>query len=166
MTIWILTFPYDSDQALLSRLESLAAIQRLEADRAYEIVRTGDICLCTGVVTRLLGSEPITRLLQAGINLVVFPPYPDEHPYRILPDAGEIGFRSITFRPAKVLDVDLRLACGLEELVILHNQAFTAYPGTPAVVTTGGLPVVVRYRHRSTWGSLVLVTLLLSSSSA
>lgn len=166
MAIWILTFPQFPDQGLLSRLGPLVDIQRLEAERANEIVRADDLCLCTGVDTKLLGNKPIPGLLQAGANLIILPPYPKEQPYRILPDVDEIMLRSIAFGSAKVLDVGLQKACGLEELVILHNQAFTAYPGTPVVVAASGAPVVVRYQYRSTWGSLVLVTLLIGSSSA
>lgn len=166
MSVWLLTFQQSSDPGLLSRLKALGDIQGLEADKALDCLRPGDISLCTGNDIKLLGFELATRILQSRVNLVVLSPFPDVQSLRILPDVDEIRLRAVDFSPASVVDVKFESACELNELVILYNQVFTVYPGVAIVTTTKGFPVVVRYQHRSTWGNIVFVTLLLGSASA
>jgi hypothetical protein len=164
-TWWLSINKQATDLDLPSRLQSLADIKQVAGEN-LEIIRTGDICLCSGMDFKSPCSEIVTKILIAGANLVVMPPYEEDQPLIIMPGVEQIKLRQTSFSPVKVLDGDLRRTCGLDELVILYNQTFSSFPGIPAVVSAGNLPVVVRYQHRNTWGSFVFVTFLLGSSSA
>jgi hypothetical protein len=104
-------------------------------------------------------------ILQQSAHLVIIPPLPRDPLPWLLREIEAPEFYAAPFGPVEIIEQELRQTCGLDQLTILYNQVIRFSMGKPLAITSEGKPVIVRYQHRSSWGQLVYITLLLGSTS-
>ena len=169
MSSYFLLVPQLAEPGLVARLGRLIKLHPIEVGLTSHTVAPGDVCFASGEGMVALPDNERGQLtsviLRRGAHLVIIPPLPREPLPRVLRDVDPPEFRDAPFSPVTIVEEELRQACGLDQLTILYNQVIRFSMGKPLAITSEGKPVIVRYQHRSSWGQLVYMTLLLGSTS-
>ena len=169
MSIYFLLVPQISGAGLIARLGQLMELHPIEISEANQAVATGDVCFASGESIAALPedeqSQLPTAILQHGAHLIIIAPLSRNPLPRLIGEVESPELQESPFGPVRITEQELQQTCGLDQLAILFNQTIRLSTGKPVAVTSDGKSVITRYQHRSTWGQLLYITLLLGSTS-
>jgi len=167
---YFLLVPQLAESGLVARLERLIKLHPIEMGVASQTIASGDVCFASGEsMATLLDNERgqiISSILQKSAHLVIIPPFPGDPWPWLLRNVPPPEFYAASFGPVTIVEEELRRLCDQDQLTVLYNQAICFSMGNPVVVTSEGDPVIVRYQHRSSWGQIIYMTLILGSTSS
>lgn len=154
------------DYIRLERLKESVEIYPIHLQELAEAELIGHYLVVAGDTLPRLGKDLQENLLIRQIDLLLIPPYPRDDIASLIPTLNEARFRSIPFSSSIIADEKLKKEISLERLEIFFQKAVSAKPSRPLIVVSTERPVLVYSQFRSTWGRLLITSLLLTSLSA
>lgn len=151
---------------LMERLkENLEIVPVMISDLSYYDLH-GQYLIIPGVSLLQLDKTAQENLLRRQFDLLVIPPFPHDDLSIYVATLNIFKLETAGYSSSKVVDDVFTSGIGQEKLDIFFQKVVRAVPCKPLLVTDTGRPLLVYTQAHSTWGRLLVTSLLLTSLSA
>jgi hypothetical protein len=154
------------DHKRLQRLQESVEVYSLRLQELAQNDLHEHYLIIPGIILSRLNKDDQERLLRQQVDLLFIPPFPSDRLDGLFTAPSQIYLKSETFSSIKVKDEELLSEINRGELDIFFQKVICAKPSRTLLTTASGESVLVCTQARSTWGRLLITTLMLTSLSA